>query len=79
MRLLAFLILIFVIVWLPWWVLLLYCCWYAGRFFAIELLLVAACLDVYFGVAGIPYYTLSATGLVLSIELARPYLTQKVY
>lgn len=74
MRILLFTILILCIIWLPFWVLVPYCVWYAYRYFAWELIVLASFIDAYFGGTVTPYYSLAASMLVLCIEWVRPSL-----
>ena len=79
MRLLLFSGLLLIVLWLPVWVLVLYCLWYVYQYFAWELILVASFIDAYFGGMVAPYYTLAAVTLVVGVEWVRPYLALKVY
>ena len=79
MRILLFLGLVLVVLWLPVWVLALYCLWYAYLYFAWDVILLASFVDAYFGSTLLPYYTLVATTLVIAVEWIRPSLALKVY
>lgn len=51
---------------------------YAARYFAIELIPLAFLIDVYFGsVSSLPLYTISAFLLIMSFETGKQYLMLK--
>lgn len=47
---------------------------YALKYPAYELVLVAACIDAYFGAGQPPVYLLVTIGTVIIIELLKPYI-----
>lgn len=58
------------------WLLLPFIILHALSWFAIELLVIAAAIDAYFGVAHMmPYYTLSAFVIVAAAEWIKPHLS----
>lgn len=76
MRTIAFIALIIVSTLVPWYMLLLLALGYALYFRgAVELLVLAALIDGYFGVHTLtPYYTLSALVLLFLAEWLKPRL-----
>lgn len=53
-------------------------CIYAMRYFAIELLPLAFLIDIYFGAANsLPLYTISAFLLIISFEIGKQFLMLK--
>ena len=76
MRLIAGLIIFIVSIFVPPLVILPLAILHSLSWFALELIIFAALIDVYFGVvSGLPYYTLGAIIIVLVVEYLKPYLT----
>ena len=76
MRLIAGLIIFVVSIFVPPLVILPLAILHALSWFALELIVFAALIDIYFGVVSdLPYYTLSAIVIVLVVEYLKPYLT----
>lgn len=74
-RTLSFILLIVGAIALPGWVLLPFALAYAFFFRAYELLVLAACIDAYFGIAAhLPYYTICTLIMLVSVEWLKPYL-----
>lgn len=68
MRALLTIILFITAIVLPWYVFFIAALVYAFRYFALELVLVAFCIDVYFGTTFVPYYTLGTLVILLVLE-----------
>lgn len=76
MRLVASIVMILVSVLMPLWALVPLAVWYAMSWFAVELIVLGAFIDAYFGVGHtIPYYTLGSFFIVVISECAKPYLS----
>jgi len=76
MRIVSFILMILLSVVLPAWALLPLAVWYSMSWFAVELVVLGAFIDAYFGVGIlIPYYTLTAVLTVVASECAKPYLS----
>lgn len=77
LRLIAALLLFAAAVVLPWWVVLPLACGYVCYFSrAYEVVLIAACIDGFFG-AGLtlPYYTIAALALIMAAHILKPSLS----
>jgi hypothetical protein len=76
MRIFASLIILFISIFLPPVVILPLAILHALSWFALELVVFGALIDVYFGGASVlPFYTLIAIAIVFCAEYLKPYLT----
>jgi len=76
MRWIAGIIILTVSIFVPPLVILPLAILHALSWFALELVVFAVLIDVYFGVGSIwPYYTLAALLIVFVVEYIKPYLT----
>lgn len=76
LRLLAGLIMLLLATVISPWLLLPFAILHALSWFAIELLVIAAAIDAYFGVFHVvPYYTLAAALIVVAAEWVKPHLS----
>lgn len=74
-RSLFFIILLFIAVGLPWWVLLVCVLLYIARYTAYELIILALFLDTLYGLGtpmNIPYYTIAVSLLMIVVEWIKP-------
>jgi hypothetical protein len=77
-RIFAFLVLLFLVVTLPTWLLAVCALIYAFRFTAYELIVVGACIDTYYGggtLLYIPYYTFFSIAIVFIAEFIKPRIS----
>lgn len=76
LRILSFCVVLVISTIIPLWLLAPVVVLYALRWHAFELILLAGCIDAFFGVASsIPYYTIGMIGIVLIAEIVRPHLS----
>ena len=76
MRILAGVVMFFLGTLLTPWLLLPFAALHAFSWFALELVFIGFCTDVFFGVSHtVPYYTLGAAGLVMVAEWIKPQLS----
>lgn len=75
-RILAGALMLFLGVLLPPWLLMPFFVLHALAWFGYELIIIGALIDAYFGGStALPLYTIFATGVVVCIEFAKPYLS----
>ncbi len=73
MRIIAFIVLIFICTLLPWYLALACACVYAFYYTAYELLILALMIDAYYGAYSVvPYYTLGTVMILVSVDFIKP-------
>lgn len=79
LRILLFILILFVASVAPTWVLIVCMVLYSLRYTAYELVVLGACIDVYYGtnmgLLVVPYYTVGVTLWLLLIEWAKPSIS----
>ena len=73
-RVLFFIAIVIIAVTGPVFLLAAFALGYALMYRAYELVLVAVCIDAYFGTGEIPYYLLVSTVAIIAIELLKPHV-----
>ena len=75
MRIAAFFFVILVCLLLPWWCLFVVAIPYTARWFAVELLLLAAIVDVIFSFSTIPYSVIAVAIIIMIAEWCKSVLS----